>query len=1158
MVMHYKTMRKNLTQSILKSLGRYIAIIAIIALGAGIFVGLRTTKIDMIATGQSYLDQQNTFDLRLLNTYGWSQDEVDAISALEEVEAAEGSFWMDAIIQNEDGEDNQVYRFHSIPESISKVYLLGGRMPTSPDECLVDGHMASDEVLGQLISLSKSNEENTLNSFAYETYTVVGYVSTPLYMDLGRGNTSVGNGSLTSYIYIPYDGFSVDYFTEIQVTIPGNYTIYSDEYHDALDAAAEELKPLVEPLAQQRFEKLKKDAQKEYDDGLKEYQDGLKEYQDGKKKAEKELADAKKELENAEAEIESNRTLIEDGMLQMKDAQELLAQNAVTLAQSKQTLAEAKAETYAQLAEGSAELLENYKTVYTSLRDVNSGLAQIDSGLTQLEMGILMMELQQVAAEAGVAQMNTMLSVLDTGMQATQTALDYAKQVETPNEETIAQLEARLLQLQETKAQYTEKQKEYEDTLVSCQEQLPQLKDQLVQLKAQKSELEAAKVTLDEAMAAIELGMLEMQNGQTQADNQFVSAEAQLDAGQVQLESAQSQLDLKLQELQEGKITLEEAEAELAAGWEEYETGKAEAEAELADGKQQLDDAKLQLDDAKEIIDDMTETSVYILGRNTNVGYQSLDSNSDIVEGVSKVFPAFFLAVAALVCITTMTRMVSEERTQIGTLKALGYGNLSIISKYLIYAGSGSLFGCVFGVILGSVVFPIILWDAYGIILNITPQVVLKVDWPLCLGVVGMYLSAMLVVTWYCCRLELKEVPAELIRPKAPTSGKKIFLEYFKFWDRISFLNKVMLRNVFRYKQRLLMMLLGIGGCTALLITGFGIRDSIAGVADYQFGEVTKYDIQVYFSEHQEAEAQEDFRQSLRGQADQICFLHQSNGELLFDGNTRDVTLMSGDENLIDFVDFHAGKVPVSMPEDDYAIISVGISDLLNIQVGDEIQIRDSDMNLFSVTVSGIFDNNVSNYVVVSPETLEKHWGSLPDYQVAFVTMLQNKDVHETAAEITGMKSVVSISVSEEAAESISSMMNALDLVVLTIVVCAGLLAGTVLYNLININIKERIREIATIKVLGFNAKETAAYVFKENLLLSGLGTLVGIAFGKFLLDFVLSEIRVDFVWFQSVLTWQCCLIAVSMTMLAACLVDFIFYFKLDKINMAEALKSVE
>ena len=218
-------MRKNLTQSILKSLGRYIAIIAIIALGAGIFVGLRTTKIDMIATGQSYLDQQNTFDLRLLNTYGWSQDEVDAISALEEVEAAEGSFWMDAIIQNEDGEDNQVYRFHSIPESISKVYLLGGRMPTSPDECLVDGHMASDEVLGQLISLSKSNEENTLNSFAYETYTVVGYVSTPLYMDLGRGNTSVGNGSLTSYIYIPYEGFSVDYFTEIQVTLPGNYTI---------------------------------------------------------------------------------------------------------------------------------------------------------------------------------------------------------------------------------------------------------------------------------------------------------------------------------------------------------------------------------------------------------------------------------------------------------------------------------------------------------------------------------------------------------------------------------------------------------------------------------------------------------------------------------------------------------------------------------------------------------------------------------------------------------------------------------------------------------------------------------------------------------------------------------------------------------------------
>ena len=1158
MVMSRKAMRKNLTQSIIKSLGRYIAIVAIIALGAGIFVGLRTTKVDMIATGQQYLDRQNMFDLRLLNTYGWTQKEVDAIADLDLVEEAEGAVWVDAIVRGEAGGDSQVYRFHSIPERISQVYLLGGRMPSAPDECLVDGHMATDAVLGQQITLDRSNDEDTLESFAYRTYTVVGYISTPLYMDLERGSTSVGNGTLTSYIYIPEDGFTVDFFTEIQITIPGEYEIYSEQYNDALDHAADELEVLVEPLAQDRFTQLKADAQEEYDKGLAEYQDGLKEYRDGKAEAEKELADAKQELENAQEEIDANRTLIEDGMVQMKDTQELLAQNAVTLAESKKTLAEAKAEAYAQLAEGSAELLDNYKTVNSSLREVEKGLSQIESGIMQLEMGILMMELQQVTSEAGLAQMDTMLSVLDSALKAAQTALDYANQQETPDLETIAELEARILQLEETKVTYLAKRQEYADTLATCQEQLPQLKEQKTQLEAQKTELETAKQTLDEAMEAIELGMLEMQNGQTQADNQFISAEAQLEAGQVQLESAQSQLELKMQELQEGKITLEEAEAELAAGWESYEDGKAEAEKELADAKKQLDDAKLQLDDAKELLDDMTETSVFVLSRNSNVGYQALDSNSDIVAGVSKVFPAFFLAVAALVCITTMTRMVSEERTQIGTLKALGYSNFAIISKYLVYAGSGAVFGSGIGVILGSVVFPIILWEAYGIILNITPEIILLVNWPLCIAVVGMYVGAMLLVTWYCCRLELREVPAELIRPKSPSSGKKIFLEHFKFWDRFSFLNKVMLRNVFRYRQRMLMMLLGIGGCTALLITGFGLRDSIAGVADHQFEEVTQYDIQVYFSENQTEESREAFRLELRGQADQTCFLHQSNVKILFDGNTRDVTLMSGDADLADFIDFHDGKRSISMPGDGEAIISIGIADLLNIRVGDVIQVQDLDMNLLNLIITDIFDNNVSNYVVVSPETIQNQWGSGPDYQVGFVTMLDNKDVHETAAEIAGMDDVINLTVSADMAESVASMMNALDLVVITVVVCAGLLAAIVLYNLININIKERIREIATIKVLGFNARETAAYVFKENLLLSGLGSLCGVLGGKFLLDFVMSEIRVDFVWLQAVMTWKSCLISLFMTMLAACLVDFIFYFKLDKINMAEALKSVE
>ena len=1156
--MSYKTMRKNLRQSILKSLGRYLAIVAIIALGAGIFVGLRTTKSDMVATGQKYMDAQNMFDLRILNTYGWTQKEVDAIAGLEGVADAEGSIWLDAIVSSDRGEDEKVYRFFAIPERISRVALRGGRMPQTPDECLVDGARVSDDVIGSQITISASNTEDTLDSFASRTYTVVGYVSTPLYMDSERGNTAIGNGSLASYIYIPAEGFTVDYFTEIAVTIPGDYQVYTDAYDDAMDAAADKLEAAAIPLADARLEELRADAETEYADGLKKYEDGLKEYQDGKAETERELADAKQKLEDAQSEIDANRKTIEDGEVQIQDAKTLIYDNTVTLAQSRQTLAEAKAATYAQLADGSAALLENYKTVSTSLRQVNSALTQIDGALNQIEMGLLMLQLQKTTAEVGIKQLDTMLSVLNTSIETARTALEYAKEAGELDVETIADLEKQLAELESKEAEYQQKRQEYADNLENYQEQLTQLQTQKEQLTAQREELAATQTSLEEAMDTIYLGMAELQNSQTQADQQFTSAQAQLEAGQAQLDAAKSQLEQKIQELEDGKITLEEAEKELAAGWEDYESGKTEAVQKLADAKAELDDAKRELDDARETIDGMNETSVYVLTRNSNAGYIALDSNSDIVAGVSRVFPMFFLLVAALVCITTMTRMVSEERTQIGTLKALGYGNLSIISKYLIYAGSGAIVGCSLGVILGSVVFPIILWNAYCIILYITPTVQLGIDWPLCLWVVAIYVVAMLLVTWYCCRQTLKEVPAELIRPKAPTSGKKIWLEYFPFWDKIGFLNKVMFRNIFRYRQRLLMMLLGIGGCTALLVTGFGIRDSISDIAVYQFDEVTQYDMAVYFSQDMEAQQQEDFRQALQGKMDQVLFLHQSNVEMTFDGKTRDVYLIAADDALTNFMDLHSGKKMVPLPGPGEAVISTGAAELMGIRIGDRVTVRNLDMESMDVTVSGIYDNHVYNYVIVRPETVEAQWGAVPEQQTAYVTTLENRDVHETSAIISGMDTVMSVAVSADLEASVASMMEALDLVVVTVVICAGLLAVIVLYNLTNINIKERIREIATIKVLGFNAGETAAYVFKENLLLSAFGALFGLVGGKFLLDFVMSQIKIDMVWLQARVSWPSFVLSIVMTMLAACAVDFIFYFRLEKINMAEALKSVE
>ena len=505
-----------------------------------------------------------------------------------------------------------------------------------------------------------------------------------------------------------------------------------------------------------------------------------------------------------------------------------------------------------------------------------------------------------------------------------------------------------------------------------------------------------------------------------------------------------------------------------------------------------------------------------------------------------------------------MTRMIDEERTQIGTLKALGYSNAAIISKYLIYAGSGAVVGCGLGVAAGSIVFPVILWQAYKIMLYITDGIVLQFNLMLCGAVVLAYTAVMLFVTWYCCRKALQEVPAELIRPKAPDAGKKILLERLPFWHRISFLNKVTIRNIFRYRQRLAMMMVGIGGCTALLVTGFGLRDSIVNVVDYQFQDVTTYDLQVYFTGGQTEGDRYAFTGRFRDETEHIVFYHQQSIELEANHQAKELSLMVCESDIQNVIDFHRGEEKLSMPRVNEVLLSSGVAENMNIHVGDEILMRNADMQQLTVTVGGIYDNHVSNYAIVIPETIEAQWGQPPEIQMALLQIPQENDVYSLSAAVSSYDGVLNVTISEDFAAMVSNMMTALDLVVWVIVFCAGLLASIVLYNLTNININERIREIATIKVLGFNSRETGAYVFKENLSLTAIGSIVGLGLGYLLLLFVMDQIKIDMVWFKALVMPKSYVLSVVLTMLAACVVDFIFYFKLEKINMAEALKSVE
>ena len=1107
MVMRKNAMRRNLRQSILKSMGRYIAITAIIALGAAIFIGLLMTKSDMVATGQKYMDEQNMFDLRMVSNYGWSERFVEEFAALPGVESAEGQIYLDLIARTGDDTD-AVFRFYSIPRTVNKLALRAGRLPESPDECLADGYLYDESILGKQVVISEENDEDSLESIKYRTFTIVGLVSSPLYMDMNRGTTSVGNGVLQNYYFVQEDAFDVDYFTEINLTLEGEYAIYSEAYSAALEKTVDLLEPEAEELARQRFDELKAEIEAEYDEGYQEYLDGLEEFREGKAEAEQELADAEAELKDAQKKVD-------DGYDQL-----LKADNDIR-------------DGYRQIEAARTELYNNKVSLQQQLQQMEANIPIAEADVAKME---------QIIGMSGAA-LQSALGEANANLAAAQQKLAAAEQAEAAAKQTLAALQS---------------DPEASPELIASAQRA---------LNAASANTNSARQAVTEAQSRVDIlnALNDLYNPALTALNYLLGMRSQMINGLAQIEAGFGELESKWAELEEAEYQVDvkwgewaKGRDELKDGWAEFEEAKLEVAEELADAEAELKDAHQELKEAREEIDSMEEPDLFILDRESNIGYNNLDSSSDIVAGVSRVFPVFFLLIAALVCITTMTRMIDEERTQIGTLKALGYSSTEIISKYLIYSGSGAVIGCVLGILAGCTFFPMVIWEAYKIMLYIQPDVELTVNWPLAIIVSVSYLAVMLAVTWYCCYKTLQEEPAQLIRPKSPEAGKAILLEYFPVWHKIKFLNKVAIRNIFRYRQRLAMMLIGIGGCTALLIAGFGLRDSVVNVVDFQFQDVTHYDLSVYFREEPDEKEKRAFERAIRDSAENYMYYHQSSVEIETDGGVKELYMVSGDSELKAFISLHTGDSAVSLPGWDEVVLSVGAAEMLGIRVGDKVTLRSADLEEMELVVSGIYDNYVYNYCIVDPDTIAKHWGEPPALGMAFIMVKETVPVHSVSAAVTDLDSVLNVTISDDLADMVSNMMEALDLVIVVVVLCAGLLAVIVLYNLTNININERIREIATIKVLGFNAGETAAYVFKENMVLTVVGSLLGLALGRLLLEFIMMQVKIDMVWFRTVLTPASCVWAVVLTLVSAVAVSFIFYFKLEKINMAEALKSVE
>lgn len=1096
-----KSIIKLTKREISSSLGRYLAIFAIIALGAGLFVGLRLSRPDFLETYNNYTHETNFYDFRLVSTLGLTDEDIAEVKKLDGVKLAEGAVGADFLFNTAD-EDNLIMMAQSIPEKVNLIDLKSGRMPEKANECLADPDMYSKDDIGSTIKLSKDNSEQTFDTFAYDEYTIVGLADSVLYINMERGSSTLGNGSVKGYIYIPADGFSTDYYTDIYVCVESEGYVYSDEYEQSTKKYVDGLEKFMSERAVIRRDAIIDDAMSQLDDAKKQYEDGKTQYDAAKAEYDAGYAEYVQKKSDTEAQLEQARKEIENA----------------------------------------ESMMGNSSVIDQKQAELDAAKAELDKGQAEYERG-----LQQFNAKAKLAY----------------GAVD----------EQIAYYENRISDKQNDIAAQNAEIESLNAQLAEAQANGDSLKARLIEWKIKTANDRISRDNADIERYNERLEVHRQKRAEVDAElepyrKQLEDAKAQLDAGYAQIESGQAELDAAREMISSGGAQLEAAKKQYEQGKAEAERGFAEAEKELASGKAQLDTAKAELDkgaaeldSAEKQIKNINHADTYVLDRDTNAGYVCFESDTNVVQSVASVFPVFFFLVAALVCLTTMTRMIADQRTQIGIMKALGYSSGAIIGKYMFYSGSATVLGSIFGIAAGSFAFPAIVWFGYGLIYNLS-GLTFTMNWPLALGITAANLLVTLLVTWYCCAKELKCAPADLIRPKAPEAGKRILLERIPtVWNDMSFMQKVSARNIMRYKKRIFMMLLGIGGCTALVLTALGLNDTIQNVVTRQYDDIILYDYEITMAYDMNEEEQEIFFRDAGDDIKDAVFLYRGLAEVSGSDAIKSATLTVTDgKKLCKYIDLSYDGEPIDYPGRGEAAINYNLARQLGgIEVGDEIKLTTSEKKELTVTVSALFDNYVDSFVFISPETCEEQLGEVPEYKSALANAPDGADVNRCAEALThDVDGVRGVMLSVDTKARMSSMMDGLLVVVAAIILCAGLLAFIVLYNLTNINISERIREIATLKVLGFYPNEAAHYVFRENLILTGAGAVFGLGLGVALHAFVMNAIKVDMMYFKPHISFLSFAVSIVITFVFAMIVNAIMRRRIDNIDMAGALKSIE
>ena len=1152
----------DLRRSIRGSLGRFIAIAIIAALGTGFYAGLRMTSPDMYLAADTYYDATNASDLNVVSTLGLDDESIEELRAIEGVEQVAPGRQLD-VLANVAGVEHPMriqaldvdaakasdtsdglHAYSDDSGYINRPLLLSGTWPERDDQCLLcaDAVLEGNVGIGDKLIISKESiDDDADEMLKIHEYEICGFVRSPYYPSSPTiGTTTLGDGDLDDYILVKESAFDTEQpYTNAFIIVAGasDFTSGTPEYKEHVHAVAERIEDAGETIAKARYDRVVADAQAELDDGRKEYEDAKKETQQKLDDAKSELDSAKGKLDQALADIKSGKSTLASTKKQLEDAENDLKAARSSYDQGLKEYNQGKKQAESELASAqtkidaeAAKLAEAEK----NLPQIEAGIAQAASSIEELESQKSTIEAQKPSIEDAIAK----LEAMDPQTEEIAAQIAQLKQQLAGLEGTIAQIEAGISQAQATKADLEQKR----DDIVSGKAQLAAAQKQL---DAKRSEVQA----------------------------ELAAAKAELDAAKAQIEAGEKEVASGWEQYREGVAKLQQGESDYQSGVAQYDEGLAEYLSGVAEADEEFAKAEAELDDAQAKIDDIRDPEWYTLDRTKNPGAESYRADSDRIDKIARVFPFIFFLVAALVSLTTMTRMVDEERVTIGTYKALGYSDGKIISKYLIYALLACGIGCVIGIFVLTQFLPFFIMNAYAIMYQI-PCMPTPIDPGLSFLSCGLAIAIVMLATWWAAYSTLREKPSQLMLPRAPKAGKRILIEHITpLWSHMSFSWKVTARNIFRYKKRFFMAIVGIAGCTALLLTGFGLNNSINDIIDKQFGAdvIVRFTYTVQSDEDATESQLVAIEEGMKADEgiDDVMRLNFENmvaaGE---DGIEHafvmvcpvDPSVISGYYGLRE----RLSQEPLA-PTDDSVIVSEKLAAQLGIGVGDDIRIFDRDImgnavgTAHLMKVGGISENYVDNYVFSTPAAYAKAMGADPEYHT-FLGRANSgsKGKEEVSARLLDLDGVSTVSYMDDAIAYYRKALKSVDAVVIVLIVAAAALAFVVVYNLANINIAERQREIATLKVLGFTRGEYVSYIFREIVILSIIGGLLGLVFGIVLAHFVITTAEVDLVMFGREIHAMSFVISFVLTMVFTGLVMLFMRGKLHRISMVESLKSNE